>query len=210
MNPLTKTIETSRLLIRPLQLSDTDSLHEVIYTNSAVADFFAGGVRDLERVRQTLAGQVWWNNNGRDQGFGFWAVLRQEDNQLIGRLNYGRPDRLYYAILDPQSPYVPLGAEVGYAFGQAYWGQGYAYEAVHALIHQYIFPELRVGRIIDHVDAANHRSIALLTRLGVHIQPNHDPHEPHGVVGILPNPQSLTSNLQSSLHPSSFIPHPSS
>jgi RimJ/RimL family protein N-acetyltransferase len=123
MNPLTKTLETSRLIIRPIQLSDADALHEVIYSDPDVANFFAGGIRDIERVRQTLTGQVWWNANGRDQGFGFWAVLRQADNQLIGRLNYGRPDRLYYAVLDPQSLYIPLGAEVGYAFGKAYWAR---------------------------------------------------------------------------------------
>jgi RimJ/RimL family protein N-acetyltransferase len=203
MKPLTKTLETGRLLIRPIQMADVNSLHEIIYTNPDVATFFAGGVRSLEQASQTLAKQVWWNGSGGDQGFGFWAVLRKADNQIIGRLNYGRPDRLYYAVLDLQSPYVPLGAEVGYAFGQAYWGQGYAYEACHALIYDYIFPELRAGRIIDHVDAANSRSINLLKRLGFHIQPNHHPQEQNSVIGILENPLPV-------LPEKSQIPNPKS
>jgi RimJ/RimL family protein N-acetyltransferase len=56
--------------------------------------------------------------------------------------------------------------EVGYIFAPAYGGQGYATEAVRALLNL-AFGPLGARRVIARVDARNARSRALLERLGV-------------------------------------------
>lgn len=56
-------------------------------------------------------------------------------------------------------------AEIGYALGQAYWGKGYAIEAIQALI-DYAFVVLGMRRLVAHVDVRNQASHQLLLKLG--------------------------------------------
>lgn len=56
-------------------------------------------------------------------------------------------------------------AELGYAIGQAYWGKGYATEAVQRFL-EYAFDGVRLRRVEARVDARNIASSELLLRLG--------------------------------------------
>jgi len=56
--------------------------------------------------------------------------------------------------------------EVGYIFSPAYSRQGYATEAVRALLEVAFF-ELGARRVVARVDARNTASRALLERLGM-------------------------------------------
>ena len=55
--------------------------------------------------------------------------------------------------------------EIGYTFAPAYQGQGYATEAVTAVLH-YAFTTLQLQQITAMADGRNHASIKLLQRLG--------------------------------------------
>lgn len=80
------------------------------------------------------------------------AVALRENNMLIGdcyvRVSYGEQ------------------AEIGYTLVRSYHGQGYATEAVRAVI-SYGFGNLGLHRIYANVACANLRSVALLERLGL-------------------------------------------
>jgi ribosomal-protein-alanine N-acetyltransferase len=56
-------------------------------------------------------------------------------------------------------------AEIGYALGKTWWGQGYASEAIQALI-DYAFVVLGLRRLTAHVDTRNQASHQLLLKLG--------------------------------------------
>lgn len=56
-------------------------------------------------------------------------------------------------------------ATLGYTLAQAYWHQGYASEAVRAIM-DYLFAELDLHRIIADCDSENSASVKLLERLG--------------------------------------------
>jgi RimJ/RimL family protein N-acetyltransferase len=56
--------------------------------------------------------------------------------------------------------------ELGYVFHPAHSGHGYATEAAHRLLHL-AFDELGLHRVIARVDADNHSSARLATRLGM-------------------------------------------
>lgn len=56
-------------------------------------------------------------------------------------------------------------AELGFALGRSWWGQGYAVEAVTALL-DYAFQTLDLHRVEADADPRNHSSIRLLERLG--------------------------------------------
>lgn len=57
-------------------------------------------------------------------------------------------------------------AEIGYTLAQAYQGQGYATEAVTALLH-YLFDERKLHRVYASCDVQNVNSYSLLERLGM-------------------------------------------
>jgi len=56
-------------------------------------------------------------------------------------------------------------ATLGYTLAQAYWHQGYASEAVRAVV-SYLFTELDLHRIVADCDSENLASVRLLERLG--------------------------------------------
>ncbi|MCA9964945.1 MAG: GNAT family N-acetyltransferase [Anaerolineales bacterium] len=60
--------------------------------------------------------------------------------------------------------------ELYYKLGRAYWGQGYAFEAAVALRY-FAFEDMRLHRIVTIADAANGRSLALMRRLGMTLEP---------------------------------------
>lgn len=180
-----KTFATERLILRNWNMDDLEELHRLVYADADVARFYVGGVKDLDYTRETLAQTIWLNEHGSDQGWGSWAVVLKEDGRMVGRVNLGRPDRTYYHVLDPDDPYVPLDVEIGYAFGKAYWGKGYAYETCCAVI-EYAFKKLRIKRIVIGADLDNERSTRLLQRLGFTKGRNHHPDYP-GYVNVLEN-----------------------
>ena len=56
-------------------------------------------------------------------------------------------------------------AELGFTFASAHQGQGYATEAVRAVV-QYAFQQLAVHRVFSRTDARNLRAQRLLERVG--------------------------------------------
>jgi ribosomal-protein-alanine N-acetyltransferase len=60
-------------------------------------------------------------------------------------------------------------AELGYGLGPAHWGQGYAGEAVRALL-DWGFGPLDLHRVEADIDPANTASAALLARLGFQLE----------------------------------------
>lgn len=204
-------LQTERLMLRPIDMDHVDALHRIIYADPDVASFYAGEVQTLEETRDIVKHSAWLNRHSGTQGWGSWAILRKEDAGLIGRINLGRPDRTYYTVLEVErdSPFVLLDTEIGYAVGRAYWGRGYASEAARAVI-DYAFRTLHIPRIVTPSDADNEPSQKLLKRLGFRMQRNVHP-EYEGVAGVLQNPAfSGTSNPsghdRQSLHGRSTLP----
>ena len=56
-------------------------------------------------------------------------------------------------------------AEVGYALGRPYWGNGYMSEAMHALV-DYAFRSMKLHRLEADIDPRNESSAKSLERLG--------------------------------------------
>ena len=172
---LLKDLETERLLLRLNTIDDLEEVHRLLYADPEVAPAFAGKVYTLEEVRERLSEKIWLNQHSGGQGWGYWSVIRREDQQLIGLVFFGHPERIYWSVdwpdLYKESPFVPLFTEIGYAFGRAYWGQGYATEAASVVL-EYAFRELRVSHfeIPWFKGPRNPRSFNVYRRLGFDIK----------------------------------------
>jgi [ribosomal protein S5]-alanine N-acetyltransferase len=142
-------IVTERLVLRAYQAEDLDQLHAVLYSDeSAMA--LLGGPRDLAGTRAALERSM----NQQDQdGYSFWPVIERESGLLIGEAGL--------FPLAPDGPDVALG----YAFGSAYWGRGYATEAARAVMAE-AFGPLGMERLVAITREANAGSRRVLAKLG--------------------------------------------
>jgi len=82
-----------------------------------------------------------------------WGLALNDTNVLIGTVT------LFNLSLDNGR------AEIGYAMGRKYWGQGYMHEALTALI-VHAFDVLNLRRLEADVDPRNTSSVRSLERLG--------------------------------------------
>lgn len=136
-------IETKRLLIRRFEKEDGEGLYEYL-SDPEVVKFEPYDVFSKENARKEAA-----NRAKREC---FLAVCEKESNKLIGNVYF---DEGNYGTW-----------EVGYVFHSKYQGQGYAIEAVKAVL-QDGFRHRKVRRVVAKCNADNVRSWKLLEKLGM-------------------------------------------
>lgn len=143
-------LTTPRLLLRRLHESDAPTL--VAYRNDPeVMQFQSWSPADETQARASIAAMATLEP-GDPNGFQFALELQQEKVH-IGDL-YLRP-----------LEWDARQAEIGYTLARAYQGQGYAAEAVIALL-AYCFTVLKYHRVIAITACENQGSVQLLERLG--------------------------------------------
>jgi [ribosomal protein S5]-alanine N-acetyltransferase len=166
--------ETTRLVIRPHTMDDVEAAHSILDTHPDVWQFDPGRPLTLEERRTAILRRI---HAYGSPIFGSLAVTLKENGRYIGYCGL----QLYLCDRVPRStPEV----ELFYKFGRDYWGLGYASEACRAMIH-HAFEQLRLVRIVTCTHRENTRSLALLRRLGMRIEP--DVTDPDGVLATLEN-----------------------
>lgn len=148
--PPTIQLSTERLLIRPVTAADLDDLL-LVNGDEVVTHFLpydtwqssADGVAWLARVEARTA-------DGSGQQL---VIERTTDQRVIG------------AILLFKYDEASARLEVGYVLGRHAWHQGYATEALRAVLNS-VFTAWGIRRIEAEVNPDNHASAALLLRLG--------------------------------------------
>jgi len=142
-------IVTERLTLRAYDQGDLAELHSVLY-NDEEAMALLGGPRELVATRAALERSI---RQQRIDGYSFWPVIEHESGRLVGE-----------AGLFPLSPGGP-DISLGYAFGPAHWGRGYATEAARAVLDE-AFGPLRMKRVVAITREANAGSRNVLRKLG--------------------------------------------
>lgn len=146
-------IESDRLNIMPLKISDCEDVH---YKNShpEVAEFNTIGIpKNIEATQRLLQPLFKPQNPDKEQVLG-WSIRLKTDNTFIGELGMRVSSPKYNK------------AEIHYSLTPKYWNKGYANEAVKALI-QYGLEVLNLHRIEAGVAIKNERSIKLLEKVGM-------------------------------------------
>ena len=140
-----------RLCYEPLAVEHAQDLFPM-YADPAIYEYIsdrpAAAVADVAARICRLAGgppadrarELWWN----------FVVRRTDSGVAIGLMDV--------TLVDDR-------AEVGYVFGSAHWGRGYATEAVEWL-HQHLRERSTAATFWATVLPGNARSIRLLQRLG--------------------------------------------
>lgn len=185
-------LETPRLQIRPLLMDDLEIIYLIL--NACF------GAAPLAERRAWLGWSVRNHTALANLGqppYGDRAMVLKATNTLIGLVGlvpaFGPFQRL---------PAFRKSGEVEDQFNQPefglFWattpehqGQGYATEAAQAVI-DYSFQHMNIRRIIATTEYDNAASMAVMRRLGMTIDQNPTPGDPHWfqVVGVLYNPAS--------------------
>ena len=147
-------IRTKRLALTPYAMRDVDELHRVM-SNQEVMQHIGKGVLTRPEVQDIVSRVVsGWN----ETGMGWWTIRLKANNHLIGQI-----------CLRPEKDLAEIA--VGYALDAAFWRQGYAREALEAVV-AYGFNEKLVDRIVAVVRAENTGSRSLLERCGFTQEPD--------------------------------------
>lgn len=147
------TIETARLLLRPMRADDAGDLLGIFGDPTVMASF---GVAPFDRAQM----DAWVRRNLDHQerhGYGLFAVILNESGLLVGDCGLehteveGRPE-----------------TELGYDFRGEHWGRGLATEAATA-VSDFAFATLDLRRLVSLIRQGNHASRRVAEKVGMRL-----------------------------------------
>ncbi len=145
------TIETPRLVLRPMQAADVDDLLHIFADPKVMASF---GVAPFDRRQM----ERWVQRNLDHQmefGYGLFSVILKADGLLIGDCG-----------LEQMEVDGAQAAELGYDFRSDYWNQGFATEAASA-VRDLAFSVFHLPRLISLIRVGNDASRRVAEKVGM-------------------------------------------
>lgn len=143
-------IETKRLILRELTNDDFDSLFEILSDSETMKHYPAP--YDKNGVDRWIN---WSIENYKTFGFGLWAVVLKDNNQMIGDCG------LTMQIINKK-----IRPEIGYHINKKYHNQGYATEAAKA-VKDYIFNNTTFNTLYTYTNAENIASYSVAIKNGM-------------------------------------------
>ncbi|MCW3477067.1 GNAT family N-acetyltransferase [Limobrevibacterium gyesilva] len=145
------TFETSRLLIRPRTLADTDDCL-AMDRDPEVTRFVRGPWSDATAHRAFVEERT---RGPYPKGLGYWTVCRRDQAaSFVG-----------WVLLIPADGVGPE-IEIGWRLQRSAWGQGFATEAARPVL-QYAFATLKLPEVVAEIDPDNAGSLRVAEKLGL-------------------------------------------
>jgi len=144
-----KILETSRLCLRELEVSDAENFYNLNLNPEVVKYTGDNPFENHQEAKSFLE-----NYNPYElYGYGRWAVIRKEDEVFLGWCGLK-----YSSDLDE--------IDLGFRFFKEYWNQGYATEAAIGIL-DYGFTNLQLQKIVGRAMELNIASIKVLEKAGM-------------------------------------------
>jgi RimJ/RimL family protein N-acetyltransferase len=150
-DPEPLTLSTPRLLLRPLHDGDAPALLAIFSDPQVMRYWSTPAWTDIAQAHALIARDVQGRASGEHLRLG---IERRADGRLLG----------HCALFNIQKQ--NRRADLGYGLGSAAWGQGFAQEAVGALLDHGFGPALQLHRVEADIDPRNAASAKVLERLG--------------------------------------------
>lgn len=145
-----KIIETERLYLRRLEKTDFESLCKILQDEKVMYAY--------EHAFGDDEAMSWLNKQLQryaDYGFGLWAVILKDTDEMIGQCGLTMQDCFGTQLL-----------EVGYLFQRKFWHKGYATESAIAC-KNYAFTTLGASEVYSIIRDNNIASQNVATRNGM-------------------------------------------
>lgn len=143
-------LHSPRLRLRTIHRSDLDAIY-ALHSDQRAMRYWSFAPWSERRQAQD-----WFDQRrrlGESEEVWPWAVTLAGADRLIGLATL-------FALNRAQKR-----AEIGYLLSPEHWGQGYAQEALRAVL-DYALPALDIGRVEADIDPRNEASCRLVERLG--------------------------------------------
>lgn len=145
------TLETPRLLLRPMLPTDVNALL-VIFADSKVMAAFDADPFDCEQMTAWVQRNL---DHQAEHGYGLFSIILKTNGELIGDCGLEHMDVKGVAA-----------AELGYDFRSDYWNGGYATEAA-TTVRNYAFDVLQLPRLISLIRQHNLASQRVAEKVGM-------------------------------------------
>jgi ribosomal-protein-alanine N-acetyltransferase len=143
-------LRTERLILRHLAEDDAPFILELLNERGFIDNIGDRGVRDLDGALgyvERVGGSY------RLNGYGLWATVLKATGEPIGICGLVKREGL-------------ADADVGYAFLERAWGQGYARESAAAVL-AYARDVVGLTKVVAITTPSNLGSIAVLEKIGM-------------------------------------------
>jgi RimJ/RimL family protein N-acetyltransferase len=145
------TLETDRLILRPLRESDLDAYARICADPDVVRHVGAPFSRAEAWLHiATMLGH--WQL----RGYGMWAVEERSSGAMVGRIGLYEPEGW-------------PGLELGWMLARSHWGRGLATEGARAALG-FAFGVLRRPHVISLIRPENVASIRVAEKLGERLE----------------------------------------
>ena len=150
-------LETERLILREYTMDDFDDLYEILSDEETMKHY--PKPFDEEKVRYWIN----WNiTNYKTFGFGLWAVVLKDTNEMIGDCG------ITMQIIDGE-----IKPEIGYHINKKYQRRGYATEAARKC-RDYIFQNTPFNIIYSYMKYTNIGSYSVAIKNGMKLIKEYD------------------------------------
>lgn len=144
-------LETERLILRPLRMSDARDLYAYARDPQVSRHVLWDAHASLGESRQFLRGAIRQYRRGDPGSF---AITLKESGRMIGTVGF------MWVNLDHRS------AEVGYSLSRDYWNRGIMTEAVRRVV-AFGFDQLKLNRIEAQHEVDNPASGRVMAHVGM-------------------------------------------
>lgn len=146
-------VETSRLLLRPPQTSDVQTMMEIHQDPDVIRYLGTGVPGGLAVAWRNVAMMI---GHWHMRGYGPWIITSKASGEILGRAG------LWHADGGP-------GIELGWMVRRSEWGRGIATEAGRAAL-LWAWEHIQTDHIISVIHASNAPSIRIAEKLGQRLE----------------------------------------
>ena len=147
------TVETPRLLLRPPEASDVQTMMEIHQDPDVIRHLGSGVPGGLAVAWRNVAMMI---GHWHMRGYGPWIITRKTNGEILGRAG------LWHAEGGP-------GIELGWMVKRSAWGHGIATEAGRAAL-SWAWKHIQTDHIISVIHATNAPSIRIAEKLGQRLE----------------------------------------
>jgi len=148
-------ITTERLVLRSYEPGDMAAVHYNLASDPDVVSYMSYSVcGSLDKTKKMMDEWIRYFSEAVPGVWGLFVIVIKETGDVVGTIDYAETD------CESRS------AEVGFQLGKAWWGAGYAAEALRALI-TYCFETVGLDRIWADYDTRNPNSGRVMQKAGM-------------------------------------------
>lgn len=146
-------MDTDRLILGEANGEDAPFFFQLLNSSGWLQFIGDRGIKTMEDARAYIENSL--VKSYRENGYGLYKLVLKESSIPIGICGLVNRNSLPHP-------------DLGFALLGAYEGKGYAWEASVAILEQ-AKVELHLKRVLAVAKAANHRSVKLLEKIGMHL-----------------------------------------